>query len=224
MADVWADTNLYWGLALVPISWIVIYVLFDKYQDVYRYSRLSTLSRTLIITFMGCLLLFFTIMTDDTVLRYTTYFNNFFKYFFLHSFCTALFRLSFLTYAKSQVRARKVTFPTLIIGGDTNALELYQEIIAKPHVHGHVEDIPQIVEDHELSDVIVAVETTEHNKVKDIFDVLFDVADDLELHVIPDMYDIMLGNVKMSHIYGAVLISVQQDLMPKWHRKRSEAI
>ena len=243
MSDVWADMQLYFGLALVPIAWIVIYLVFDKYKNVYRFSRLSTMSRTLIITFMGCLLLFFTIMTDDTVLKYTTYFNNFFKYFVLHFSLTAIFRFGFLSYAKGQIQSGKVTFPTIIVGGDENALELYKEIMDKPNQTGHkfigfidsngnsknhlaahmpllgmISDLPKVIESKEISDVIVAVETTEHDKVKDIFDVLFDYAHKIELQVIPDMYDIMLGNVKMNHIYGAVLIKVQQELMPKWQR------
>ena len=32
------------------------------------------------------------------------------------------------------------------------------------------------------------------------------------------MYDIMLGTVKMNHVFGAVLIEIKQDLMPKWQR------
>ena len=32
------------------------------------------------------------------------------------------------------------------------------------------------------------------------------------------MYDIMLGSVKMNHVYGAVLIEIEQDLMPQWER------
>jgi len=32
------------------------------------------------------------------------------------------------------------------------------------------------------------------------------------------MYDIMLGTVKMNHVYGAVLIEIRQDLLPKWQR------
>ena len=32
------------------------------------------------------------------------------------------------------------------------------------------------------------------------------------------MYDIMLGTVKMNHVFGAVLIEINQDLMPKWQR------
>ena len=36
--------------------------------------------------------------------------------------------------------------------------------------------------------------------------------------IIPDMYDIMIGNVKMNHVYGAVLIEIDQELMPKSER------
>lgn len=32
------------------------------------------------------------------------------------------------------------------------------------------------------------------------------------------MYDILLGTVKMNHVYGAVLIEIRQELMPKWQR------
>jgi exopolysaccharide biosynthesis polyprenyl glycosylphosphotransferase len=49
-----------------------------------------------------------------------------------------------------------------------------------------------------------------------IFDNLFDYSDRLLIKVIPDMYDIMLGTVKMNHIYGAVLIEIEQELMPHW--------
>jgi exopolysaccharide biosynthesis polyprenyl glycosylphosphotransferase len=30
------------------------------------------------------------------------------------------------------------------------------------------------------------------------------------------MYDILLGSVKMNHVYGAVLIEIRQEMMPKW--------
>jgi exopolysaccharide biosynthesis polyprenyl glycosylphosphotransferase len=36
--------------------------------------------------------------------------------------------------------------------------------------------------------------------------------------VIPDMYDIMLGSVKMNHLFGAVLIQIEQQLMPNWQK------
>lgn len=241
--DVWSDKNLYYGLIAVPIMWVVLYLIFDKYKDIYRFSRLATISRTFVISFMGCLLIFFTIMLDDTVLRHTNYLSNFAKYFCLHFGLTMLARMLILDYAKRQIIYGNVTYPTLLIGGNENALNLYQEIegrtkklgynfigyintngndtqILSQHIPqlGKLEDIPNVIETQNISDVIVAIETTDHDKVKGIFDVLFDYIDRVVVKVIPDMYDILLGNVKMSHIYGAVLIRIQQELMPRWQR------
>ena len=32
------------------------------------------------------------------------------------------------------------------------------------------------------------------------------------------MYDILLGSVRMNHLYGAILLEVRQELMPRWQR------
>ena len=48
--------------------------------------------------------------------------------------------------------------------------------------------------------------------------ILFDFGDEVLVKIIPDMYDIILGTVQMNHVYGAVLIEIKQDLMPKWQR------
>lgn len=249
--DVYTDEKLYHGLIFVPVIWILIYSIFDKYKDVYRYSRLATLRRTLVLSFMGCLLLLFTILLDDTVLKHEdyTYFNSFACLFTLHFSITAVARMVFLTWTKNKVKKGKVNYNTLIIGGDKNAVELYDEITNRPyrlgfnfvgfidsngksknHLEaklpnlGKVSALPQIIESQEIEEVIVAVETSEHNRIKEIFDILFDYTDKIIIKVIPDMYDIMLGSVKMSHIFGAVLIQIEQDLMPHWQRVIKRAI
>lgn len=243
--DVYTDEKLYHGLIFVPIIWILLYSIFDKYQDVYRYSRLATLTRTLILSFMGCLLLLFSILLDDTVLKHEgyTYFNSFACLFLLHFSITAIARMIFLTVTKNRVKSGKVTYNTLIIGGDKNAVELYEEITNRPyslgfnfvgfidsngksknHLEsqltnlGKVSNLAETIEKYEVEEVIVAVETSEHNRIKDIFDILFDYSHMIYIKVIPDMYDIMLGSVKMNHIFGAVLIQIEQDLMPHWQR------
>lgn len=243
--DVFEDEKLYHGLIFVPIIWILLYSIFDKYKDVYRYSRLSALKRTLVLSFMGCLVLFFTILLDDTVLQHEgyTYFNSFACLFGLHFTITATVRMIFLTWAKNRVKSGKVKYNTLIIGGDNNAVELYDEIINRPYSLGfnfvgfidsngksknHLEaklpnlgkvaDLREVIEREDVEEVIVAVETSEHNRIKDIFDILFDYSNKIIIKVIPDMYDIMLGSVKMNHIFGAVLIQIEQDLMPYWQR------
>lgn len=42
-----------------------------------------------------------------------------------------------LTVASKRLKSGKVSFNTLIIGGDKNAVDLYEEIISRPHSLGH---------------------------------------------------------------------------------------
>lgn len=242
-SQVWEDNALYKGLLVIPIFWLILYIVFDKYSDVYRYSRVATLQRTILISFFGCLVIFFTILTDDVVFQYMSFFKGFLILFLLHFLVTITHRMTFLTFTKNAVKAGNVQYNTLIIGGDTKAVELYDEVSSREHNLGFnfvgfidsngksknrlekyllnlgkVKDIPAILESQNITDVIVAIETSEHNRIKEIFDMLFDYSHQILIKVIPDMYDIMLGTVKMNHLFGAVLIEVQQELMPKWQR------
>ncbi len=235
------DKNLHIGLVVIPLFWVIIFSVFDKYKDIYRYSRFETLKRTFLITFLGVLVLLFSVLIDDTVLHYTNYSNLFLRLFILQFGITIVLRMVILTWASKRLKAGKVKYNTLIIGGDKSATELYDDIIRRPYSLGHnfvgfidsngnsvnhlendltklgkLSDLSQVIEERNIEEVIVAIETSEHNKLKDIFDTLFDYSDRLLIKVIPDMYDIMLGTVKMNHIYGAVLIEIEQELMPHW--------
>ncbi|MGB1217576.1 MAG: sugar transferase, partial [Saprospiraceae bacterium] len=44
------DRNFWSGIILVPLAWFLFYSLFDKYGDIYRLSRMSTLARTLLLS------------------------------------------------------------------------------------------------------------------------------------------------------------------------------
>jgi exopolysaccharide biosynthesis polyprenyl glycosylphosphotransferase len=241
--EVFADGKLWLGLGLVPVLWVIIYNVFDRYKDIYRYSRLDTLRRTLILSFLGGLLLFFTLLIDDVITNPSDLVYRFFKLFGFHFMITALFRMIILTIANRRLKAGKVKYNTLIIGGDKNALDLYEDITQRPYSLGHhfvgfidtngksvnliskylpilgkINSIPEIIEKHRIQEVIVAVETSEHNRLKEIFNLLFDYSEKILIKVIPDMYDIMLGSVKMSHVYGAVLIEIEQELMAHWEK------
>jgi len=246
--EIFEDNRLYTGLLLTPVFWFLLYLIFDKYKDIYRYSRLDVVKRTLIISFFGSILLFFTVIVDDVVLSNKTYLISFVRIFFLQFIVTSIFRMIILTIANRRLRSGKVSYRTLIIGGDKNGLDLYEDIANRPYSLGHkfvgfidsngtsinllsgnlpnlgkLENLHQVIVDEKIQEVIIAVESSEHNKIKEILDILYDYSDVILIKVIPDMYDIMLGNVKMNHIYGAVLIEIEQELIPQWEKvvKRS---
>jgi hypothetical protein len=80
------DSKFWFGIFIVPTGWLLIYAIFDKYKDIYRLSRLATLTRTFFLTFIGVTFLFFTLILDDVVWGYQTYYQSFW-YFSRCIFC-----------------------------------------------------------------------------------------------------------------------------------------
>jgi len=241
--DIIHDQNFILGCLLIPLGWVSFYAIFDQYQDVYRLSRLATLARTLFLSFFGVLFLFFTLILDDFVTNYKTYYSSFLTLFLFHFTFTALVRMILLSRASWRLKAGRVKFNTLIIGGNQNAVDLYSEItnlekslgyhfvgfidangnsandlVADLPALGKIEDLTLIIQEKEIEEVIIAIETSEHNRLREIMNILFDFDRSLLVKIIPDMYDILLGTVKMNHVYGAVLIEISRELMPRWQR------
>ena len=241
--SVFHDSNFLLGIILVPAGWILFYAIFDKYKDIYRLSRMRTLARTVLLSFFGVVFLFFTLILDDFVRDYHNYYNSFLNLFFLHFFLTATVRMYILTMATIRLKAGQVTFNTILIGGNRNAISLYKEITNREKGLGYkfvgfidangdslnglteflpklgkINNLKQIITDNNIEEVIIAIETSEHNRLREILNILFDFGNKILVKIIPDMYDIMLGTVKMNHVFGAVLIEINQDLMQKWQR------
>jgi len=148
-----------------------------------------------------------------------------------------------LTRASRRLKQGLVTYNTLLIGGNEKAVELYREVSGREKGLGYkfvgfvevngrednalkdylpklggLDALGTLIEQQEIEEVIIAIETSEHNRLREILNVLFDYSEQVLVKIIPDMYDIMLGSVKMNHVYGAVLIEIKQGLMPKWQR------
>ncbi|HND89085.1 MAG TPA: sugar transferase, partial [Saprospiraceae bacterium] len=125
--DVLADPNFFLGIVIVPLAWVLLYAIFDHYLDMYRLSRMQTLATTFFLSFIGVVFLFFALILDDVVRDYRTYYRSFLVLFGLHFLLTATSRMILLTRASRRLKAGKITYNTLLIGGNQNALELYED-------------------------------------------------------------------------------------------------
>ena len=238
-----ADPNFMKGVLLIPVGWTLLYGIFGHHADIYRQSRLQTLSRTFFISFFGVLFLFFTLMLDDVVPEGHGYLRSFLVLLTLHLALTGLSRMILLTAANRRIKAGKIHFNTLLIGGNQNAVDLFREISSAPKhlgyhfigfidTHGNphqplsqylsrlggLDDLQAVLQQYDVEEAIIAVETSEHGQVQQILATLFDFGDRLMVKIIPDMYDILLGTVKMTHVFGAVLIDIRRELMPHWQK------
>jgi len=241
------DIRFYLGIAIIPIGWMMLHALLGTYSDVYRKSRLVEFQRTFITTTIGVLFLFFVLILDDIVSSYMSYYRSLAVLYGLQFFTTFFGRLTILTSAKKQLENNTVGYNTLILGSDKNAIDIYQEIIGArrslgyrfvgyvetansgengiaeymPRL-GNVKDLPTIIQEQFIDEIIIAIEPHEREQIPAIMDLLVDRK--VVIKIIPDMYDILAGSVKMNHVLGAILIEIYPELMPQWQKNIKRAM
>ncbi len=236
------DPNFFIGIFGIPFIWLVLYFVAGTYTDIYRKSRLAEITRTFVIAFIGVLIIFFSLLLDDYISDYHDYYQLFFLLFAAQFLLTTISRMIILSQAKKQLQKGVVAYNTIIIGSDQRALAIYKEITNYKKslgyaFTGYVEvngshdseltkympnlgKLPQlnsIIEERNIDEVIIAIETSEHHLLNKIIDTLAEKGN-IVIKIVPDMYDILSGSVKMSNVLGAVLIEIYPDLMPRWQR------
>lgn len=237
------NQKFFYSLIGVTIFWIVVYYLSGLYGDPYRKSRLKELVQITIASVLGVVVLFFVLLLDDAVVSYRTYYDSFFTLLGLHLILTAIPRFILSSITNKKIHNRKIGFNTILVGSNENALKLFNEMQSQlrssgnkfvgfvhvdnkngyshklkeqlPHI-GELRDIKNIVKEYKVEEVIVAIETSEHDYINTIVNDLDDGK--LIIKIIPDMYDILSGSVRMSAIFDAPLIEVTREIMPQWQQ------
>lgn len=239
--EIFSDHNLYFGLAIITLFWVFLYTITGTYQNIYRKSRLRELGQTLLMTFIGTVLIFFFLILDDQVISYKNYYHYFFVLFTLHfllTYCLRLFLTSRTTY---RIHRKIIGFNTLLIGSNGGALKVFNEMENQvkasgnifigfvdvnnghghpisahlPHLGSYLQ-LRKIIEDHQVEEVIIAIDRSEHDYIEQIITLLEDT--NVIIKVIPDMKDILMGRVKMTAIFHTPLIQIESGLMPAWQK------
>ena len=71
------DQKFFISLALIVAFWLVIYGVTGVYQNIYRRSRLKEFTQTFTWSILGNIFLFFTILLDDFIDSYKSYYLSF---------------------------------------------------------------------------------------------------------------------------------------------------
>ena len=89
-------------------------------------------------------------------------------------------------------------------------------------VEATANSISDVIEKHNAKEVIIAIE-------KEYQDILIEVISKTEnkninLKIVPDLYEILSGQARTSQIYGVPLIDIMPQLMPEWEKKLKRLI
>jgi exopolysaccharide biosynthesis polyprenyl glycosylphosphotransferase len=235
------DSRFYLSVIILPVIWVLVYYLSGSYNNVLRKSRINEFVQTLATSIIGVTVLFFVLLLDDSVVSYRLYYKMYFVLFSSHFFITSAARLFLSTNTNKKIHKREFGFNTIIIGSNERALKMFREINALkfgignnfigfvhiegkngyseqltrelPHL-GEYHDVKTIIERNQVEEVIIALESWEHEYIKNIVNDLTDLG--VIIKIIPDIYDILSGHVKMTSILGTPLIEIKNQIIPEW--------
>ncbi len=235
------DNKFYLSVLLIPATWVLCYYLIGTYTNVLRRSRINEFVQTLFVSIVGVTVLFFVLLLDDEVVSYKYYYKLYGTLLLFHFSFTAFFRFILSSITNRKIHDKKFGFETIIVGSNENALRIFNEVNSlkrgigidfKGFVHiegkngysdelkeklphlGEYTNIGNIIKENGIQEVIIALESNEHEHIKQIVNDLSDYG--VIIKIIPDMYDILSGHVKMTSIFGTPLIEIKHTVIPNW--------
>ncbi len=236
-----SNEKFWLGIFVIPIGWVLLYGVQGLYHNVYRKSRLKEFAQVLITSLLGSLVLFFLFVLDDkNDNNYTSYYKSLAFLFIAQCSLNGLARYFITTISARKIHKGEIGFNTIIIGSNNKALNLFQELknakksagylfkgflsidankenyVLSEHLDllGSYEEANKVIEENEIEEVIIALETKEHEAIQKILTNLQE--SDVRVRIIPDLYNILTGQVKMNSILHAALIEITIGNMPAW--------
>jgi len=239
-SSILADRNLWLGLIVVPLGWLVLYTLQGTYRNVLRKARVKELLDTLLATLIGVVAIFFLLLVDDQVSTYAGHYRAFLFLLGTHFVLTYVPRMLITSQTAHRVHTRRLGFPSLMIGSKKKAFQTYLDLenqetysgnqfvgfvtvngavepqlqSVMPHL-GSIGDLRPLIDQHNVEEVIIAVEDYEQEKIAEILRAL-NTCGDLIIKITPDARDLIIGYVKQESIFHSPFIVINNRLMAEW--------
>jgi polysaccharide biosynthesis protein PslA len=228
-------------LLAVPAGWLVLYTLAGTYHSLYKKSRFAEFTFTFVCSILGSFVFFMIFVWNDPHNDSSYYYIAFASLAGIHFTLTFIGRWLLLNKVKRQLLSGKISFNTLMIGSQENAINIYkkteknlldggyryigfvtpdhngkngiQKLIPKL---GTTEQLEHIIDHNNIHQVVLAMEKSEQVLLERIIDRLSEK--DVEIKIQPSTLDILSGSVKTSSVMGAALIDLKTGLMPDWQQ------
>jgi len=226
-------------LIVVPVGWLMLYTLAGTYISLYKKSRLTEFTTTIVCSAIGVIALFILFIRDDLPGSYRYFLHASGTLIFIHFILTFTGRYLILNLVKRQILQGKIHFNTLMIGSRENAIRIFKETVKSLQDGGYhyigfiptdypgrngidklipklgvLDELEHIIEQHHIRLTILAMEKSEHPLLENIINRLSEK--DVEIKIQPNTIDILSGSVKTNSVMGAALIDLKTGLMPEW--------
>lgn len=241
VTEFFSNTRFLLGITFIPVGWVILYAIQGLYHNLFRKSRLKELAQVFVTCVLGCLTIFFLFLLDDqNHHQYKAYYSTLLFLFATQFTLNAIPRYLITTISARKIHKKKIGFNTLMIGANSKALDLFNELenakksagykfvgfVTTQETHenpvletqlknlGLSTELPSIIKQYAIEEVIIALDSKEHETIQQV--ILQLQRCDVNIKIIPDAFNILTGQVKMGSILHAALIEVTTGKIATW--------
>lgn len=242
--DLISKPEFFLPMLVIYFYWFLIFLFVGMYRTWFAASRFDELTTLFKTSFIGVMILFFLIFIDDisyqqsSAQRYLI-----FIYWGIFILFVSSGRLFVRSLQRNLLLRGIGRRNTVIIGYNDKAKEVFIEVNrAKAlgldvigfvlvnennstqdkdeKILGTIDEIQDIVHRNNVKEVIIALDKHEHDLMLDV--IAKCDFNDLNIKIVPDLYEIISGQARTNQLYGVPLIEINPQLMPVWERKLND--
>jgi exopolysaccharide biosynthesis polyprenyl glycosylphosphotransferase len=227
------------GLIIIPVAWVLLFLLTGFYVVSLKRSRLVELVYSLSVTVPGVIIQFFIFLFLGFINENSLYLYFLEALFIFQFLLTYIPRVIITSSTATKVHKGLIGINTLIVGSNGKAYEVFNRIKNEkirggnfligyvsikngvngllkdrlPYL-GQSEELPGIISDYKIEEVIIAIEGNEFDTIERIIGLL-DFRD-VTIKAIPSLKDFLTGRVRHTAIFGTPLLEISNLQMPVW--------
>lgn len=222
------------GQIFLPFLMLGIFYLSGYYNKIFLKSRLQEIISTFSTSFIGMLVIYFTVLINDNIIDRLQSYEIMGILFGLIFGIVYLFRFNITQIATHKIHSRIWSFNTLIIGTSQAAVNLEEKLRTSKksmgfNIVGYVEsceghssrdlnhpiyqleDLPQLCNKLNIKNLIVIPHRNGIKATVDLINKLFPL--DLPMYISPDLYHLLTTKARVSNVVGEPLIDISQAEM-----------
>ncbi|MEW6196621.1 MAG: sugar transferase [Bacteroidota bacterium] len=240
--DLISQPDFLFPLFAVYIYWVIIFTFVGMYRTWFAQSRFDELSTLFKASFVGIFILFILIVYDDYKSGVQTAFPLYiFVYWGIFLLLVSIGRLAVRSVQRNLLIKGIGRRNAVIVGFNQKANELHNTIIKhralgldiigyvavlKENLNkeyqgigvlGSVDNLEVVIKEHNIKNVLISLERHHEDTLLEVISKC--EGNSVDIKIVPDLYDLISGQVRTSQIYGVPLIDVMPELMPEWEKK-----
>jgi len=237
-----AEPDFLLPMIVVTLFWMLLFFVVGLYRPWYaasRFDEIALLFKTLV---LGSVILFFAIFIDDEGTPPGTNSRLLIAvYWGIMFICVVSGRMLLRSVQRRLLIAGIGAHNTIIVGSPVRSRELHDEVRKYPGLGyrvvggvrlekvdrkkpaprdsglqslGVVDDLSTIIQRHDIREVLIALDSKDHNRLLDIISKCS--AHPVGMKIVPDLYDIISGQARTNQIYGFPLIEISPLHITPW--------